>query len=298
MIRTTFAAVAAGALVFSIQQSPDDLTRPVTTDPDQTPAMTKALASWIDVDFRQTPLDQAVESLSRQLGASIVLDEASLANAMVGRNQPITLTMRRVRLTSAFDAMLRPLNLEVDLRPDHLLVVDRESTRRTNVVRSYPVADLALDGNGRWVDPNATALIRLIQDMVDRDIWEPNGGDALANFHARTVAVVVNAPPDTHRKVADFLRLLRLTRERTEALLADRRVTTLERALVELDQASDAPLKLEMPAPYPPAENVLDGLDRVASAEMRLQESAVRIESLESRLKSLEGEFSKTVKRP
>src|SRR5262245_43699405 len=94
---------AAGVLFIETPQARNfqDPTRPVDGRDEQSPEMKTALSKWIDVDFEEAPLLQAVKDLSHQAGVSIVLDEPSLTNAMVDKDAPITLHVKRVRFLSA-----------------------------------------------------------------------------------------------------------------------------------------------------------------------------------------------------
>src|SRR5687768_2982197 len=223
----------AGTSTSTRSEFDDDPALPLSFEEERTDAMRKALKQTIDVAFKNEPLESAIAQIAKRAGVSIHLDPVSLANAMVDRTQPVTVALSRIHLTSALEAILDPLNLTLDVRPDHFVVIDKESTRRTNVVRFYPVADLVLNRSGGWLDPDGAAISQIIYDTIDRDVWEPNGGDATIAFYPSGIALVINAARETHWKVFEMFGMLRQIREQTARLLERHDLPALEDALVQ-----------------------------------------------------------------
>jgi len=222
-----------------------DFTRPLSAEDVPSPAMHRALQLWMDVDFDNVALGEFAARLSAQAGVNIAVDVVGIEKAGGKRNQPVTARLQRVRLLSALEVALRPFDLAVDVRPDYLMIVDQKDAGKVNVQHAYPTADLMIDRSGRWLDPNGIAHVQLIIDLVDRDVWEPNGGDATIQFHAPSISLAVNAPRETQRRVAAFLDLLRRTREQTIHLLRQRQLAKLEQVLLDLDRYNNEQLRLD-----------------------------------------------------
>lgn len=305
MLRASLLAVgsfACGAVLFESSQPPvvEDPTRPIEARGEQSPAMSSALSKWIDVDFEKIPFQQAVRILSQQAGVSIVLDEAALANAMFDPNLEVSLHVKRVRLTTAFQLLLDPLNLTIELRPDVIVVYDKESTKKTSIERVYPAADLVLNGARGWADPQGGMLVRTMQDLIDRDIWEPNGGDAFMQFFAPTLSLVVHAPLDTQKKVESLLAILRMSRVQTVQLLEERDLGKLEDLLVALDAAANLPLKLKLPPNYPSSTQILNAIHDANEANDNARKALMMAEAAKAQFESLQKSLSspKSVRDP
>ena len=291
MFRTALVAVTSfvcAAVLFDTSQAPQvqDPTRPIDGREEQSNEMKAALSKWIGADFENVPFQQAVKSLSEEAGVSIVLDQTSLANAMVDKDTPISLHVKRVRLASALQLILDPLNLYAEFRPDVVVIVDKESIKKFNIERVYPVADLVVP-TVRTRGDLAPLLIRLTEDLIDRDVWEPNGGDAQMEFFAPTFSMGVTAPLDTQRKVQAFFSMLRTCRAQTVQLLEERNLGKLEEVLVKLADAPAMPIKLNLPPEYPTPTAILNALGEVAEAKHQAYQAQSRVKFLESQIEAL-----------
>jgi hypothetical protein len=111
---------------------------------EETKKIERALRQPTFMDFSETPLSQAIQFLGTQHNINIYLDETALANAMVDRDQAVTLQLTGISLRSGLRLLLDPLNLTYNIENEVLKITDKESTKKTNVVRVYPVADLVI----------------------------------------------------------------------------------------------------------------------------------------------------------
>lgn len=252
MFRSAAAGLLGVAVAFSIGLPAGDsddeevLLRPLSGEPEPTSAMRAALASWIDVRFQTTSFESAVASISKQVGVSIVIDPALVGRDAVKLEHPVSFELQRVKLLSALEVLGRRFDLVADVRPDFIMLVERGEDKR-NVCKAYPVPDLLLDRNGKWIDYASSWLIALLQDCVERDVWEPNGGDATIMFYPSSMTLMVNAPRPVHQKVAEAFGLLRRGRDQTRRWIALRQTVPLEQVLSELERAYADP-----PAVVPP----------------------------------------------
>lgn len=276
----SFAAVAAGTLLFSIQPPADDLTRPVNLDEDPPLAMKKALNDWIDVDYSNVAIDSVLRDLSRRFGVRIEFEDATLVAAKIERDFPVTLKASRTKLPAVLEAILSPHGLTAFDDADGFQVVEKEWSRKPNVIRFHPIADLILLPNGSWIDPDGVQIIQIVQDTVNRDIWEANGGDATTQFYRTSISIIVNAPKDVHDKVHRMLGVLRKTRDRTRDLLARHDLPTLEQVLIDADRVAVPPLGLFQPPAYPPAASVIATVETVRQLNESLNDARSKLDRL------------------
>jgi len=265
----------------------NDPTRPVCMDEDSTPAMKRALNDWIDVDFTNAPIDSVFRDLSRRFGVPIDFDDGTLVAAKIERDHPVTFKAARTKLAVVLEAIVSPHGLTAYDESDRFRIVEKEGHRRMNVVRFHPVADLILLPTGAWVDLGAEQVIQIIEDTVDRDVWEPNGGDATIQYYRTSISIIVNAPKVTHEKVHRLLGLLRKTRERTAQLLERHDLPSLEVALGEAGRVAVPPLGFFAPPSYPPAASVKAAMERFREMDASMQETSSKVYRLEMELEAL-----------
>jgi hypothetical protein len=159
-------------------------------------------------DFSETPLSQVLMFLRTQHNIHIFLDDAGLANAMVDRDQAVTLQMKDVRLALILDLILEPLNLDYAVRENVVLFISsREriaALRETSVMR---IGDIIPEGAAG--SESAERIVATITEQIDRDLWNANGGQSNIEFIPDARSLVVTTTCRTHRKIAKLLEELR-----------------------------------------------------------------------------------------
>jgi hypothetical protein len=158
-------------------------------------------------DFSETPLSQTLMFLGTQSKIRIHLDDAGLANAMVDRDQAISLKLQGVRLALVLDLMLEPLNLDYAARENVLFISSKEriaALRETSVVR---IGDIIPEGAAG--SESAERIVATITEQIDRDLWNANGGQSNIEFIPDARSLVVTTTNRTHRKIAKLLEELR-----------------------------------------------------------------------------------------
>ena len=193
------------------------VTKPAPAVGPQTPAPEQKKVDTNDVeaalerptfaDFNQTPLSQTLLFLGTEHNIRIFLDETGLANAMVDRDQSISLKMEGVRLALLLDLMLEPLNLDYAVRENVLFISSKEriaALRETSVVR---IGDIIPEGAAG--SESAQRIVATITEQIDRDLWNSNGGLSNIEFIPDARSLVVTTTSRTHRKIAKLLEELR-----------------------------------------------------------------------------------------
>jgi hypothetical protein len=105
----------------------------------------KALATPIDVEFRDTPLEDALAFINDypnlpKLG--LYIDKKTLVDEGVALDQPITLKLKGLRLESVLKLLLRPVQLTFVIEDDVLQITTSAKAGEKLITRTYPVRDL------------------------------------------------------------------------------------------------------------------------------------------------------------
>jgi hypothetical protein len=101
-----------------------------------------------EVDFENTPLEQAVATLTQKTGTPIVVDWADLEPKGLKGTQPVTLRARGIPLDDVLDRILRPLNAFPDgpitysAETGKVVIGTAERMASNLIVRMYDVRDL------------------------------------------------------------------------------------------------------------------------------------------------------------
>lgn len=175
------------------------------------------LLTPVSVDFRNAPLDRALEEIARQVpGLKIVLDQAVRVEQPDLTQWNLFLTARHIPACEALD--LIPGNLAWDVQPDGVRVTTRqEYVKNLSVVR-YPIWRLRPAGlrkGERWqVDPRVEGLE--LGDIIRRTVsrlagarvapWQDEGGSAEITHDPGVLAS--SQTPEGHERIASLLAML------------------------------------------------------------------------------------------
>lgn len=119
-------------------------------------AILKALASPIEVNFKNTRLEEALEYLHRLTGQNILLDQASLKEVDATYDSPVTMHAKNVSLRSVLKKILADVGLSYVVKEETIQVVTPGRARGTMVTKRYYIGDLLatmntmppINGNG------------------------------------------------------------------------------------------------------------------------------------------------------
>jgi general secretion pathway protein D len=156
------AAVAQVATVTS--QSPDSI------DPfaGGEPSLQEKLNKRIDFDVVEMPLKDVAAWLQEQHGIQVILSVKKLEEAGVSPDIPVTKSLKRVKVSTALELMLKDLELTWVEKDELLLITTPEDAESTMEVRVYDCRDLLTMqspernfGAGNYVPGAATPQVRL-----------------------------------------------------------------------------------------------------------------------------------------
>jgi hypothetical protein len=107
----------------------------------------EALASPLKasgLDFTEEPLENVINFLQTEYEIPIQLDEPSLEDAGLTRDEPVTIQLQNVTLRSALRLMLKQKQLTYVIRDEVMIITTPEEAESELVAKVYPVADLVL----------------------------------------------------------------------------------------------------------------------------------------------------------
>jgi hypothetical protein len=186
------------------------------------------------VDFRDTPLVEAIESLREQTKANIVVKWQRLEAVGIDQHAPITLRLKELSLQRVLEMICELVGagtVELAVEEDRgvLVVTTAEDHGRATNLRLYDVRDL-VEADTKWMGRMAPMgktttqpqflfgaaatqtsmdeLQRIIQDTVAPDSWRDAGGTigGIYRFNGR---FIITQTPENHAKITQVLDLIR-----------------------------------------------------------------------------------------
>ncbi len=133
-------------------------------------SIASALKKTVSTSFVEETLQSAIEMLSGQGNIPIMIDAKALEETGLAVDVPVTLTINDVKLGTALEAMLSPLDLTYTVKREILHVTTRDAREQTPLIRLY-----WLDGTG-FPQGNFNQVIESIQTTIAEDMWAANGG--------------------------------------------------------------------------------------------------------------------------
>jgi hypothetical protein len=195
----TLAGVVLGALGIMLLRTAGGVRPPA---PERVTEAELALDRAVgEIDFENTPLEQAVATLQRDSGTPIVVDWADLEPKGLKRTVPVTLRARGIPLDEALDRILQPLNAFPDgpitysAETGKIVVGTAERVASNRIVRMYDVRDLL----GPETPPNPPTT--LPASAVPNLCWFGKGPPP--------ATVTGTTPTDHERRLSSLSSLLR-----------------------------------------------------------------------------------------
>ena len=177
----------------------------------------KALKTTARFDFQQTPIELVASALSREHKIPILIDRTALDDVGLSLDTPVTLQVDDIRLSSALNLALKPLELTWDIRDEAVMITTPEEAETYLHPRVYPVADLVAISNPFLLPASDyDTLIEMISCQVKPDTWsEGNNLDIAALPHLGVVVISQNR--EAHEEIDQLLSNLRAARQEERA---------------------------------------------------------------------------------
>jgi hypothetical protein len=215
------------------------------------PACSKEKSAAVDcrlraicsVDFKDTPLQQAVERFREWSGVNIVVDEPALEEAGISFLRPMSLKVDGVPLKRALEMLLHQVHLSYVVENDVVVLTSEAHARGELINRVYRVEGLVPHSEPMvialgdrepmfgWATESPTGtqvldeapedtLVRLLMQTIQPQSWNGNGGLGTVDYFPPSKSLVVYQTKDVQEQVGDLLAALNRTLERDAAVKA------------------------------------------------------------------------------
>jgi hypothetical protein len=206
----------------------------------------RVLAKPVTLKIQNKPLSDFLSDTAAAHDVNIVLDKLGLVEVGLTAQAPIALDVRDIRLATALQLVLDPMDLTCTVRDDVLVVTSVLRAQGGLVVAIYPVGNLIMpirDSVTISEKPQVSAstastvsllkktksqtLVDLITSTIEPTSWAEVGGRGSIRSHLPTLSLVIRQTQPVHEEIADVLDKLRrlqqipetLSREEEEKLL-------------------------------------------------------------------------------
>ena len=105
-------------------------------------AIDSRLRQPISLNFKDTPLQEAIDTLTQLSGIQVLADKKALKEAHVNLDSPMTIKVENINMKNALNLMLNELGLTYTIEDEVLKITTPEYTKGRLVRVTYPVADL------------------------------------------------------------------------------------------------------------------------------------------------------------
>ena len=190
-----------------------------------------ALKKTVTVDFVDTPLKDAVATLSERTDVPMIIDIRALEEIGLADDQPCGLRISNVRMRSLLRLLLHEMDLTYLIKDEVLHITTIEAAEQNLVNRIY-----FLEATGFPIG-DFESVIGVIQTVIVPDTWEALGGPSTMSpatgGAGNRPAVLVSTTSDVHEQISALL-------------------SSLRRTHVGPDSRAATPTKPARPTPVPP----------------------------------------------
>src|SRR5690606_34167417 len=104
----------------------------------------ESLNRQVSLHFTDAPLEQVVREIAMGANINAMLDGPGISEEGVHADTPITINVEGIRMKSALNLILKPLNLDYTIEDEVLKITSRLRQQGELKVVVYPVADLVV----------------------------------------------------------------------------------------------------------------------------------------------------------
>jgi hypothetical protein len=140
-VRQTFHVQMEIAALLSALKSRDQFI--VRLEPKEHEKLRQALATPVQVEFIDTPLQDAADFLEDSAGVPVVVNERALTEDGVAIDQPVNLTLAGKSLETTLELMLKPFDLEAVLEDGTILITTASEAEQNLAPVIYNVQHIA-----------------------------------------------------------------------------------------------------------------------------------------------------------
>lgn len=188
----------------------------------------EALASRIQLDFTDAPLQDVIDYLKDYYRIEIQLDRRVLEEVNVTSETPVTVNVKGICLRSALRLVLRNMEPELTyvIKNEVLLITTPDIASEELVTKLYDVADLVVyrDDHNALCD-DYDPLIEMVTSTILSRSWDDVGGPGSATGYTLGTAKVlaVTQTQEAHQEIDVLLAKIREIAKRNQGLGIPRR---------------------------------------------------------------------------
>ncbi len=172
----------------------------------------RALDQKIAVTFNHTPLQDAVQTIAKQIEANFVVDQVSLAEEGVKGTEPVTLQLSGLTARSVLKLLLEPVRLDYVIENEVIKVVSRQRAKGELIVACYVVSDLlSVDSESKTkadaerIELGLKRILEIVQSTIAPDSWDHVGGVGSIRSYSTTCSLIVRQSRDVHEEILNLL---------------------------------------------------------------------------------------------
>ncbi|QDV84054.1 hypothetical protein [Planctomycetes bacterium TBK1r] len=157
-----------------------------------------ALNDETSITFIETPMQEAMQTLSAQHSIPIVIDQRALEEIGLDADVAVTIDLKNVTLRAALRLMLRDLDLTYMIKDEVMQITTVEAAEDNLILAMYVLPDNLAE--------KADLVIKVMTSTVVPDTWEVLGGNSTAM--AIDHVLVISTTSDVHDQSEKFLTML------------------------------------------------------------------------------------------
>ena len=181
-------------------------TRWINIDQEAAVRIARALESETSMQFVEMPLHEAVSLIQEAHSIPIAIDLSVLEDNGLSAEEPISASLKQVKLRSLLKAILGPLDLTYTVRDESLFITGCFEVEQELATRIY-----WLEGTG-FAAGDFDSIIDALQTSVAPSTWEALGGPAsIAPLTTTRPAIMVSTLYPIHETIEAFFNAMRET---------------------------------------------------------------------------------------
>lgn len=174
--------------------------------------ITEAMSKTVSITLHDKTLKQAMRHIALMADFNCVLDMDGLKDVGATPDSVVNVKMRKVKLHSAFDQLLRPLKLTYIIEDEVLKVTSARRLGNAPITRFYPVPDLVASVKDGEAIIDFDTIAQRIETTILPESWKANGGAASIQKCESKLSLVVRQSRSGHDAIAMLLKKIRRER--------------------------------------------------------------------------------------
>ncbi|MDG2223474.1 MAG: sigma-70 family RNA polymerase sigma factor [Rubripirellula sp.] len=181
-------------------------TRWINIDPEAEAKIASALDTESSLNFSELPLSEVISSITETYSIPIAIDHHALEDIGLSAEEPVTISLKEVKLRSILNSILSPLELTYTVRDEVLVITENFKAEEDLITRIY-----WLEGTG-FAANDFDAITNALQTSIAPSTWEPLGGFAsIAPLTTARPAIMISTLYPIHETLEEFFDALRET---------------------------------------------------------------------------------------